>query len=132
MKNSALGNAVELVARLLLVSIFVLAGLNKLQDQAGTIAYMGMGGVPAFLYWPTVALELGGGLLILVGFQTRLAALALAAFCIVSAALFHNNLGDQGQFINFFKNVGMTGGFLLLVVNGAGRWSVDGRNSNED
>ena len=125
--TGTVSNIAALLSRIFLALIFVLAGLNKLQDQAGTVAYMGMGGVPALLYWPTVALELVGGLLIIVGFQTRIIALALAAFCIVSAALFHSALGDQGQFVNFFKNIAIAGGFLALVVNGAGGWSIDGR-----
>jgi len=132
MKNSTLGNAVDLAARLLLAIIFLVAGWGKLQDPAGTAGYMGSVGLPGILVWPTIALEIGGGILILVGFQTRIVALLLAGFCIVSGALFHNNFADQMQAISFMKNLAIAGGFLSLVVNGAGRWSVDGRKSDED
>jgi len=72
-----------------------------------------------------IALELGGGLAILAGVFTRWIALALAAFSLASAALFHANLGDAAQAINFWKNVAMAGGFLMLAAHGAGMLSLD-------
>jgi putative oxidoreductase len=72
-----------------------------------------------------IALELGGGLAILAGGFTRWIALALAAFSLVSAALFHADFGDAGQAINFWKNVAMAGGFLMLAAHGAGAYSLD-------
>ena len=69
--------------------------------------------------------ELGGGLLIVLGFQTRLAALALAGFCILTAILFHRNLAEISEFIHFNKDLAIAGGFLLLVAFGAGNWSLD-------
>ena len=124
---SIITNIASLAARLLLALIFIVAGWGKLQDPAGTAGYMSTVGLPAFLVWPTILLELGGGILILIGFQTRIVALLLAGFCVLSAVLFHFNLTDQGQFGNFFKNLAIAGGFLSLVVNGAGGWSLDGR-----
>ena len=127
-----LSNIAALASRLLLALIFIVAGWGKLQDPAGTAGYMSTVGLPAFLVWPTIILELGGGILILIGFQTRIVALLLAGFCILSGALFHNNFADQMQAINFLKNLAIAGGFLSLVVNGAGGWSLDNRKSGED
>jgi putative oxidoreductase len=126
--SGTLSNIASLASRLLLALIFIVAGWGKLQDPAGTAGYMSTVGLPAFLVWPTILLELGGGILILIGFQTRIVALLLAGFCVLSGALFHNNFADQMQAINFLKNLAIAGGFLSLVVNGAGGWSLDGRS----
>jgi putative oxidoreductase len=129
---SIITNIASLAARLLLALIFIVAGWGKLQDPAGTAGYMSTVGLPAFLVWPTILLELGGGILILIGFQTRIVALLLAGFCVLSGAIFHNNFADQMQAINFLKNLAIAGGFLSLVLNGAGGWSLDNRKGDED
>ena len=118
-----------LIARILLAAIFILAGLNKFGNIAGTAGYIGSVGLPmgTLLAWLTAIFEVVAGIMIVVGFQTKLAAWALAAFCIVSAAIFHNNFADQTQFILFMKNLAMAGGFLALSVSGAGSMSVDAR-----
>ncbi len=118
-------NITLLVARVLLALLFSVAGLGKLGDVAGFAGYMASGGVPAFLAWPVIALEVLGGLAILVGFQIRIAAIALAAFSILSALLYHFVPADQMQMTMFMKNLGLGGGFLLLTVTGAGAWSLD-------
>ncbi|MCU9846571.1 DoxX family protein [Defluviimonas sp. WL0024] len=115
----------SLVARLLLSVVFITAGYGKLGDVAGFAGYMQSGGVPAFLAWPVIGLELLGGIAILAGFQTRLTALALAGFSIAAALLFHFVPADQMQMIMFMKNLGLAGGFLILAAHGAGAWSVD-------
>lgn len=115
----------SLLARILLSVIFITAGYGKLGDVAGFAGYMQSGGVPAFLAWPVIGLELLGGLAILAGFQTRLAALALAGFSIAAAVLFHFVPADQMQMIMFMKNLGLAGGFVMLAAHGAGAWSVD-------
>lgn len=132
MKNSALGNVVGLAARVLLALIFVVAGFGKLADPAGTAGYMSSMGVPGFLVWPTIVLELGGGILIAIGYQTRIVALLLAGFTVLAGLIFHHQFVDQNQMIHFMKNLAIAGGFLSLVLNGAGGWSVDGRKSDED
>lgn len=116
-----------LAARVLLALLFVLAGLGKLSDVAGFTGFMVSGGVPAFLAWPVILLEILGGLAVLVGFQTRLVALALAAFCVLSGLLYHFDPADQMQMTMLLKNLGLAGGFLLLAQTGAGAWSVDAR-----
>ena len=124
-------STVLLVARILLALIFILAGLNKFGNIEGTAGYIGSVGLPmgTLLAWATAIFEVVAGVAILVGFQTRLASYALAAFCVVSAAIFHNNLGDQIQFILFAKNLAMAGGFLALSVAGAGALSIDAKRS---
>lgn len=121
----SLNKYIPLVSRILLGLIFVLAGFGKLMDPAGTAGYISSVGLPGILVWPTIALELLGGLAIIVGYQTRIVALALAAFCVVSGAIFHNNFADQNQTINFLKNLAMTGGFLQLYLHGAGALAID-------
>lgn len=117
----------HLAGRILLAIIFILSGFGKLTNPAGTAGYMAAMGVPGILLWPTVALELLGGIAIVIGFQTRIVAVALAAFCIISGAIFHSNFADQMQMINFLKNLAMAGGFLLLASTGATALSVDSR-----
>lgn len=116
---------VYLAARVLLSILFITAGYSKLGAIGYMQSYMESGGVPGILIYPTIALELLGGIAILVGFQTRIIALALAAFSIVSGLLFHLVPADQMQMILLFKNLGIAGGFLLLAAQGAGAFSVD-------
>lgn len=117
----------ELAGRVLIAAIFLLAGLNKIGQYEGTAAYMASQGVPAGLLPLVIALEVGGAIAIILGLFTRLTAFALAGFSILSALLFHANLADQTQFVLFFKNLAMAGGFLFLVAHGAGDWSLDAR-----
>jgi putative oxidoreductase len=120
-----MNNASLLLGRFGLSLIFILSGWSKIAGYDGTQQYMDAMGVPGALLPLVIALELGGGLALLAGLFTRPLAVALAGFSIVSAALFHANLADQGQFINFFKNIAIAGGFLALAVSGPGAWSLD-------
>lgn len=124
-------STVLLLARILLAIIFILAGLNKFGNIAGTAGYIGSVGLPfgTLLAWGAAIFEVVAGLAILAGFQTKLVSYALAAFCVVSGAIFHNNFGDQIQSILFMKNLAMAGGFLALSVAGPGSISVDARRS---
>jgi putative oxidoreductase len=112
--------------RLLLAALFILEGWSKLGGYDAAVAYMDRYGLPGVLLPGVIALELGAGLMIAVGWQTRLAALALAGFCIAAAVLFHNQLSDRFQLLQFEKNLAIAGGLLVLAVAGGGRWSVDG------
>jgi len=118
-----------LIGRVLLAVIFLLSGFGKLTAISGTAAYFGAMGLPV----PTVTavvvglIELLGGLAILLGFQTRIAAWVLAIFTIATALVAHTGWADQNQMINFLKNVAITGGFLLLASSGAGAYSIDAK-----
>ncbi|MBS7660998.1 DoxX family protein [Pseudomonas lalucatii] len=120
-----MNNAIVLLARLLLAHIFVLAGINKIGGFAGTQGYMESMGVPGVLLPLVILLEVGGGLALIFGFLTRWAALALAAFSVAAALIFHTNFAEQMQMILFMKNFSMAGGLLLLYVHGAGAFSID-------
>ncbi len=132
MNNSTLNSATQLTGRLLMSFIFIMAGLSKIGGYAGTQAYMESVGVPGILLPAVILLELAGGLMILLGWQTRIAALLLAGFSIVSAVIFHANFADQTQMILFMKNIAMAGGLLFLVAGTTHNWSIDGkRNTNK-
>ena len=120
---------VPFVGRILVAAIFILSGLSKIGAPAATQAYIAAMGMPAPLlaYVGAIAVELGGGLLLLAGYRTRLVAAALALFSIVTAFVFHHALADQNQMIHFLKNFAMAGGLLQFVAYGAGRISLDGR-----
>ncbi len=122
-----LENSADLAGRVLLAAIFLLSGISKITGYAGSQAYMESAGVPGILLPGAILLEVGGALAIIAGFQTRLAALALAGFSIAAALLFHLKFGDQVQFIMFMKNLAIAGGLLVLAARGAGAWSLDRR-----
>jgi putative oxidoreductase len=128
MNQSTLTAATQMTGRVLMSAIFIMAGINKLSGYAATQGYMDSMGVPGALLPVVILLELGGGLAVLLGWQTRISAFLLAGFCIVSALIFHANFGDQMQSINIMKNMAMAGGFLFLVAGGAGAWSLDARH----
>lgn len=119
----------NLASRILLAYIFIMAGVGKLgaDAYAGTQGYMNAMGVPGALLPLVIITELGGGLLLLVGFQARLAAFALAGFSLVSAVIFHYQPADQMQMIMFMKNLAIAGGLLLITQYGAGAFSLDKR-----
>lgn len=114
-----------LVARLFIGGFFLLFGIFKLSDLAGTAGYMQMVGLPGFLALPAALFETALGLSLIVGFQVRLMSLAGAAFCIVTAVLFHADFADQMQLIMFLKNFSIAGAFLLFFANGAGKLALD-------
>lgn len=119
-------DATALVARILLALIFIIAGWGKLgAGYAGTQQYMASMGVSGALLPLVIFAELGGGLGVLFGALTRLAAAGLAAFCILSALFFHTDFANQMQSIMFMKNFAIAGGMLMLAVHGAGVWSLD-------
>ena len=126
---NGLHKPVELGARVLIAALFLLSGLGKIGAYTATAGYMAAMGVPGALLPLVIATEALGALAIILGWHTRIAAFLLAGFTLVSAALFHNNFADQVQMIMFLKNVSIAGAFLLLVVHGAGPWSLDQRRA---
>jgi putative oxidoreductase len=124
-----MSNLAAPLGRLLLSVMFILGGIGKFGDLAGTGAYMQSAGVPSALALPAAAFELLAGLAILIGWQTRAVALLLAGFCILTALLFHRDFANQMMMIMFMKNLGLAGGFLTLYAHGAGALSFDARKS---
>ncbi|HID82739.1 MAG TPA: DoxX family protein [Chromatiales bacterium] len=125
MNQTILNTGTQLTGRALISAIFIMAGINKIGGYAGTQGYMESVGVPGILLPLVIVLEIGAGLAVLIGWQTRVAAFLLAGFALLSALLFHLNFGDQMQSILFMKNLAMAGGLLFLVTAGPGNWSVD-------
>lgn len=117
------------VGRVLIAFIFVMSGLNKMFNYGATAGWMDAMGAPGSLLPLVIFLEVLGGLAIIVGWQTRWVALALAGFSVLSALIFHNNFADQNEMANFMKNIAIAGGFLFLFANGAGAWSLDNRKA---
>ncbi|WP_027169903.1 DoxX family protein [Mesorhizobium sp. WSM3224] len=123
------GSTTILLGRVLLAVIFLLSGFGKLTAISGTAGYFGALGLPL----PTVTavvvglIELLGGLAILLGFQTRIAAWVLAVFTIATGLVAHTGWADQMQMIQFLKNLAITGGFILLASSGAGAYSIDAK-----
>lgn len=115
------------LGRVLLSSLFLASGAGKIAQWDGTKAYMESAGLPGALLPAVVAFEILAPLALIVGFRTRIVALLLAGFSIVTALVFHNNFGDAAQQVNFFKNVSIAGGLLMIVANGAGAVSLDRR-----
>src|SRR5262245_47913027 len=118
-------DAGALAGRVLLAAIFLHEAWSKLTGYELALAYMTTYGVPGLLLPFAIAVEIGCGLLILVGYQTRVAALALAGFCVGAAVLFHNKFGDRNQLLHFEKDLAIAGGLLFLFAHGAGRWALD-------
>jgi putative oxidoreductase len=118
-----------LASRILLSLLFFVAGYNKLMNVAGTAGYFGKVGLPMpdVMVWLVIAVELGGALLILLGWQTRIVAWIMALFTIGTGLVGHRFWIDPSQATQFLKNLGIAGGFLLLAANGAGRASIDRR-----
>ena len=120
------------LGRLLIASIFVVSGLGKIAGYAGTQAYMDSAGMPGTLLPVVIALEVIGGLAIILGWQTRIVAFLLAGFALLSAIVFHADFGDQNQMISFMKNAAIAGGFLFLIANGPGALALDNRRSRSE
>ena len=124
---NTLGNLSVLTGRIGLSAIFILSGIAKLgPGYAAAQGYMEAMGVSGALLPLVIFAEIAGGLAVLSGFLTRWAAIGLAVFSIASGFLFHFQFADQMQFVSFFKNIAMAGGFLVLAAQGAGAFSIDG------
>jgi putative oxidoreductase len=123
MKSQTLSNLSLLSGRAMLSAMFIMAGISKIGAYAGTQAYMESVGLPGLLLPAVITLEIAGGLAILVGYQTRVAALLLAGFTLMAAIVFHSDFSQQMQTILFTKNIAIAGAFLLLYAQGPGDWS---------
>jgi putative oxidoreductase len=131
MSASTTQATVPVIGRILLGIIFILSGVSKLGDPVGTQAYIASVGLPLPLlgYIVAVVTEIAGGVMLLVGYRARLAAVALAIFTVAAAVFFHHAFGDRNQFIHFMKDLAITGGLLQVVGFGAGVFSLDNRRA---
>ena len=127
MHGGTIQPAAALVGRVLLAALFLLEGWSKVRGYGPAVAYMERFSVPGLLLPAAIFVELAGGILLIVGWQARCAALALAIFCIVTALLFHTNLADRNQLLHFEKDLAIAGGLLVLAAFGPGRFSLDAR-----
>jgi putative oxidoreductase len=118
---------IPLLGRVLIAAIYLLSGFGKLTAPAATAGYIASAGLPLPLLGVIIAIvvELGGGILLVLGYQTRLVALVMAVFTVATAVFFHNNFADQNMMIHFLKNIAMTGGLLQVTAFGAGSLSLD-------
>lgn len=124
-------SAVPAIGRTLIAAIFLISGLGKLMAPGATMAYIGSLGLPAPALGliGALVLELAGAALLVLGYKTRLVALLLAAYAVVTALIFHHALADQNQMFHFLKNLAMAGGLLQVVAFGAGAFSLDNRRA---
>jgi putative oxidoreductase len=116
-----------LVGRSLIAALFLVSGALKVADPAATKEFIVATGIPAptLAYICALLIELGGGMLLLLGYRARPIALALAAYCVITALIFHHDISGQNQLFHFLKNIGIAGGLLFLFESGAGGYSLD-------
>jgi putative oxidoreductase len=128
MNKEMINNVSALVGRALIAIMFIMAGYSKIGGYEGTQGYMESVGVPGFLLPAIIAVELLAGIAVLVGYQTKIAALLLGGFTFLAAVIFHSDFGQQIEMILFMKNLAISGAFLLLFVHGPGRWAINSNN----
>ena len=119
-----MNNALDLIGRVLISSLFLISAYNKIFSLGGSMDWMEGFGVPGFLLYPAIALEIILPLCIIIGYQARIAAGLLAIFCLATAFIFHLDFIDPMQKISFLKNIGLAGGFLFIVANGTKDWAI--------
>jgi len=122
-----MSNLIDLVGRILISALFLISAYDKIFSIDGSMSWMEGFGVPGFLLYPAIALEIILPLFIIIGYQARIASGLLALFCLSTAFIFHLNFADPMQKISFLKNIGLAGGFLFILANGTKNWSVENK-----
>ena len=120
-----MANFIDLIGRILISALFLISAYDKIFSIDGSMSWMEGFGVPGFLLFPAIALEIILPLCIIIGYQARIAAGLLAIFCLTTAFIFHLDFIDPMQKISFLKNIGLAGGFLFIVINGTKDWSLN-------
>ena len=120
-----LSNILDLLGRIFISSIFLLSGINKIQNYEGSHSWMESLGVPGILLIPAIVLEVLAPIFVIVGYQVKISAALLSLFCIATAVIFHNDFSDQMQLGSFLKNIALAGGFLFIFINGTKDFSLD-------
>ena len=116
---------VEFIGRILLSALFLIEGIGKISMQEDVIMYMADYGVPEILFIPAVILEILFPLLLIIGYKTKLSALIMALFTLTVAIIFHTNFSEGMQMIFFLKDIAIAGGFMIIIVYGPGKISLD-------
>ena len=120
-----MANFFDLIGRIFISLVFLLSGYNKIFNYDNTISWMEGFGIPGFLLWPAIVLEILLPIFIIIGYRTQISAIILAMFCLATALIFHNDFANQMQIIAFLKNFGLAGGFLFIAVNGPKEWAIE-------
>ena len=120
-----MANILDLIGRILISALFLISAFNKIFNLEGSMSWMEGFGMPGFLIFPAIGVEVILPVLVIVGYQARIAAGILAVFCLMTAFIFHFDFSNQSQLISFLKNLGLAGGFLFIVANGTKDWAVD-------
>ena len=118
-------NILDLLGRIFISLLFLMNGYFKISNYDGTLEWMESYNVPGILLTPAIILEFAAPILIIIGYRTKIAAFLLTTFCITTALIFHTDFSSQIQITSFLKNIGLAGGFLFIVVNGAKKFSFD-------
>ena len=118
-------NVLDFIGRIFISALFLISAYNKVFNLEGSMGWMEGFGIPGFLIFPAIAVEIILPVLVIVGYQARIAGGILAVFCLMTAFLFHFDFSDQSQLVSFLKNIGLAGGFLFIVANGTKDWAVD-------
>ena len=122
-------NVIEILGRIFLATIFLINGVEKIFHYEGTIQYMENFDVPGNLIIPAIIVEILFPILLIIGYQTKFSAFILSLFTLTLAIIFHTDFSDQMQLISFLKNIAIAGGFLIIFVRGAGKYSLDNKLS---
>ena len=120
-------NYLDLFGRVLISLLFLLNGYFKVINYDGTLEWMESYGVPGIFLTPAIILEIAAPILLIIGYKTKIAAGLLAIFCLTTALVFHTDFSNQMQITSFLKNIGLAGGFLIIVVNGSRKFSLDNK-----
>ena len=120
-----MANLFDLIGRIFISLVFLLSGYNKIFNYDNTISWMEGFGIPGFLLWPAIVLEILLPIFIIIGYRTQISAIILAMFCLATALIFHYDFANQMQTIAFLKNLGLAGGFLFIATNGPKEWAIE-------
>ena len=118
-------NILDLTGRILISLLFLLNGFSKINNYEGVVDWMEGFGMPGILILPAIVIEIICPILIIIGYQGKIASGLLCLFCIVTGVIFHSDFSNQMQLTSFLKNIALAGGFLFLLINGAKDFSLD-------
>ena len=120
-----MANFIDFIGRLFISSVFLFSGYNKIMNFDATVNFMEGFGVPGFLLWPTIILEILLPIFIIIGYQIRISAIALALFSVATGIIFHFDFTNQMQIIALLKNLGLAAGFMFIAIHGTKDWTLE-------